>query len=40
MAAVEKTPEGIRLRIFLQPKASKDAIDNGESEILNRVKAH
>ncbi len=25
MAAVEKTPEGIRLRIFLQPKASKDA---------------
>ncbi|WP_293729416.1 DUF167 family protein YggU [uncultured Actinobacillus sp.] len=25
MAAVEKTHEGIRLRIFLQPKASKDA---------------
>ena len=26
MAAVEQTPAGIRLRIFLQPKASKDAI--------------
>jgi len=26
MAAVEQTPEGIRLRILLQPKASKDAL--------------
>lgn len=25
MAAVEQSPEGIRLRILLQPKASKDA---------------
>lgn len=26
MSAVEQTPDGIRLKIFLQPKASKDHI--------------
>ncbi|MDU8925252.1 DUF167 family protein YggU [Pasteurellaceae bacterium LIM206] len=26
MAAIEQTAEGLRIRLFLQPKASKDAI--------------
>lgn len=36
MTAVEQTPHGIRLRIFLQPKASKDAfvgLHDGELKI-------